>query len=105
MARLTPGMHQGNGAGINTGTAMRAQRCLQLCIKTKRFYLLPIGIQSPSGFNNRHSKRLRSWNLQGEQIRAMLITNQQQIRQTLVRDQQNRLPGPLKQGIGRDCCA
>ena len=57
---------EGNGAGVDTGTPLRAQRFLQLCIEAKRFYLLPIGIQSPSGFNNRHSQRLRSRNLQCE---------------------------------------
>jgi hypothetical protein len=49
-------MHQGNGTGIDTGTAMSAERCLQLCIEGERFYLLPVGIEAPSGFNNRRGQ-------------------------------------------------
>ena len=60
---LSPGMHQGNGAGTDPCIPMSEERVLQLCIQAQGFHLLPVGVESPLRFNNRHGQRLRSWNL------------------------------------------
>ena len=96
------GVHQCNHGLPNAGLQRRADLACQLLTGHKRRQLMAIGGESTGQFDHSIRKERTGRLHQGEQIVAMLIADAEEIAETSVGQQQQRLPLSLQQGIGGD---
>ena len=100
MARKAVGMQQGHGDAAEPIGSRLAQLLGQSLIALQRLQLRAIRRQAATHLQHAPGKRLRPLDLQGEQIRAVLIADAEQIGKAAV-EQQQRWPAlALQHRIG-----
>ena len=76
------------------------QTLLELLVQLQGRDLLALGIQPPLHLLDRRGQERGVLQLQGKEIRSVLITNPEQISQAGIGQQQHRFPSPFQKGIG-----
>ena len=100
MAAPAVAVQQGHGAALVPIGHGLANRAGQLGIKLQRFELLAIGRQAAGHLEHPQRQGEGSLDLKRKQIRAVLVTNDEQISEPPVDQQQHGAALPLQQRIG-----
>src|SRR5690606_7980416 len=104
MLRISPGMHQHNGYGTKTGV-VNSLKLLPGLLFIERRQNITLGADPLFNFRDALIELLWQTDIQGENIRTVLITNTQAVLEATGYDQGGRLAMTLEQGIGPDCRA